>query len=77
MMQVEELRDMGIGKIPNRIRRHLLGTGILKPNESSADLAKLYGDYRDEWLEVTQVARKNGYSWTNMIDSKGGNRASA
>lgn len=83
LMQVAELEEVQSGRrLPERVLRHLMGTGILRNGESSAPFIRLLSEYRREWLEVTQQAEQRGYSWTKLLAasgnaSEGASRASA
>ena len=56
LMQVAELEEVQSGRrLPERVLRHLMGTGILRNGESSAPFIRLLSEYRREWLEVTSA----------------------
>jgi hypothetical protein len=72
LMQVAELEEVQSGRrLPERVLRHLMGTGILRNGESSAPFIRLLSEYRREWLEVTQQAEQRGYSWTKLLAASG------
>lgn len=57
---------------PLRIRRHLIGTGVLADGESGEIVSRLLRTYRDEWRETVAQAQGRGISWTKLL----GRRAS-
>lgn len=72
LMQVAELEEVQFGRqIPERVLRHLVGTGILRIGESSAPFIRLFSEYRREWLEVTKQAEQRGCSWTKLLAASG------
>lgn len=72
LMQVAELEEVQSGRrLPERVLRHLMGTGILRNGQSSAPFIRLLSEYRREWLEVTQQAEQRGYSWTKLLAASG------
>lgn len=83
LMQVVALKEVRSGRrLPDRIMRHLMGTGILSHGQSLARFIQLFRQYRKEWLEVARQAHLRGYAWTNLLDSgdtslEGASRASA
>jgi 7-cyano-7-deazaguanine synthase in queuosine biosynthesis len=83
LMQIAELEQVQSGRrLPDRILRHLMGTGILDSGQSSAPFIRLFSEYRREWLDVAKLAERCGYSWTKLTcssgnTSEGANRASA
>lgn len=70
LMQVVQLGLMETEKvIPERIRRHLLGTEVLEPGGSLRPLADLLLQYRHEWLDLVAVGERRGSWWTSLLGS--------
>lgn len=58
--------------LPLRIRRHLIGTGVLASGDSVEAVGRLLLTYREEWRETVAQAQGRGISWTKLL----GRRAS-
>lgn len=52
---------------PLRIRRHLIGTGVLANGDSVDSVGRLLRTYRDEWRETIAQAQGRGISWTKLM----------
>jgi queuosine biosynthesis protein QueC len=52
---------------PLRIRRHLVGTGVLANGDSAEAVSRLLRTYRDEWRETVAEAQGRGISWTKLL----------
>jgi len=52
---------------PLRIRRHLVGTGVLANGASVDSIGQLLRTYRDEWRETVAQAQGRGISWTKLM----------
>jgi len=68
LMQVEHLRELRKGgTIPQRILRHLVGTGVVQPGESCEPWGALLARYRDEWLTLIAEAQARGLGWARLV----------
>ena len=67
LLQVDVLADLDRGEIPNRLRRHLLQTGVVERGESLQPYVDLYRRYRQQWLGFVARARANGCCWAKLI----------
>lgn len=56
--------------IPAYILNHLRGTKILKSDEPTDNVAKLYRNYRNEWSRLIESRRRLGVPWTGLIDEE-------
>lgn len=72
LMQIAELEQVQAGRrLPDRVLRHLMGTGLLTSGQSSAHFIRLLSEYRQEWLHLAHQAERRGYSWAKLISSSG------
>jgi hypothetical protein len=53
--------------LPLRIRRHLVGTGVLANGDRVNSVVRLLRTYRDEWRETIAQAQGRGISWTKLM----------
>lgn len=68
LYQVIQLGDIQAGApLPQGVRRHLIGTGIVGNGESTELIARLLTTYRDEWQQVIAQAQDRGISWTRLV----------
>jgi hypothetical protein len=50
-----------------RIRRHLVGTDVIKSGDATDSMGRLLKTYRDEWRELVARAQGRGISWTKLM----------
>lgn len=53
--------------LPQRVRRHLLGTGIVSEQHPLEESIKVLRTYLDEWRVLIAQAKARGISWTNLV----------
>jgi hypothetical protein len=68
LMQIEHLKELRQGApIPQRILRHLVGTGVVPPGEACQPWVDLLARYRDEWLTLLAGAQSRGLGWARLV----------
>ena len=68
LMQVVQLAEIeGKADLPRRFRRHIYGTGIIRPGESATPFIELLLRYRHEWLAIAEYAKSHGWSWGTLM----------
>jgi 7-cyano-7-deazaguanine synthase in queuosine biosynthesis len=68
LSQVVQLTNVRANQpIPPRFGRHLFGTGILRTDESPTAVQHLLETYRDEWVSVMNVSRRQGFGWAHLV----------
>ncbi len=63
--QLEEIQENQ--PFPLRIRRHLIGTGVLAKGESVESVGQLLRTYREEWRATVTQDQERGISWTKLL----------
>lgn len=75
LMQVVQLGTLEHGSaVPDRIRRHLIGTGIVRHGEPLEPILAVLRQYRHEWLELAALGERQGWSWTKLLGPQGAAR---
>ena len=70
VMQVSRLAHLDNGGPGAELfRRHVVGTGMLAPNELPNFWYDVLKRYRDEWLEMLTQGRTAGYRWAAWLNS--------
>ncbi len=64
---IKLLAQVAAGQIPRSLRRHLVGTNVLKANESHEFFATLFRRYRKEWLEFLAQGRAREKDWAQLL----------
>jgi hypothetical protein len=68
LMQVVQLGSLEPGSaVPSRIRRHLIGTGIVRHDQPLEPLIHVLREYRHEWLQLAAFGETQGWSWTKLL----------
>jgi hypothetical protein len=68
LMQISDLNELALHEpLPDRIRRHLLGTRIVQKGESAAPWISPLLRYRDEWLSLIADAQSVGLRWSGWL----------
>jgi 7-cyano-7-deazaguanine synthase in queuosine biosynthesis len=68
LMQIEKLSGIRSGSdLPPFLRRHLLGTHVVSPQEPVFWCVELYRRYVNEWFRVIETAQARGLAWAAMI----------
>lgn len=57
----------GGDRLPDWVRRHIFGTGILGPDDDPSEILALLTRYRDEWRTVAGVAAARGLAWARGL----------
>lgn len=69
LLQVANLGPLEPGvRVPLRVQRHLLGTNVVPPGESTTAVLNLLSRYRDEWLNLAAHGMvDHDWEWTNLM----------
>ena len=68
LVQVANLGPLGSGdRVPERVRRHLLGTNVISPGECLDPFIHLFSRYRHEWLRIAAKGMERGWTWANLL----------
>ncbi len=68
LLQVANLGPLEPGDpVPERIRRHLLGTNVVSPGECLDPFLHLFARYRHEWLSIAAKGMERGWTWANLM----------
>jgi 7-cyano-7-deazaguanine synthase in queuosine biosynthesis len=68
LMQVVHLAALDSqDELPRRLRRHLLGSGVIGQGDSPLPQIELLRRYRQEWLTIAAEGKERGWSWVNLL----------
>jgi hypothetical protein len=63
--------------VPDRVVRHLRGTGVVVDDEGMRDALFVLQTYRDEWIDLISKARDRGMGWARLFFTSSGKKAGA
>ena len=69
-MAIKKVGVIGCGLMGHGIAQVAAQAGFdvtVRETESAAPFIRLLSRYRKEWLDVTELAKTRGYSWTSLV----------
>ena len=71
IIQIDRLSELDTpGQSLRSFRRHLVGTNVLKPDESHEFFVTLFRRYRREWLEFLAQGSAREKDWARLLPSE-------